>query len=228
MRKSILTVAAVGLVAALVAGGLVASNMGFKLNFALPDTSTTKTGTTVMALPFNQQTNLVDADDLLSDMNAVGGASNVQSVSRLDRSTDGLITYTGTAGANFLLSTTEAFYVTVNPAFNYIIVGSHDPAAALTFYAPGNATPDGVSKTGTNSFSLPYHTTQNNADGLLAEINAVGGGVAGNVAQWDDQVDGLDAYTGTAGNNFTLVPGKGYTVGLTAGSDITGYIPSHF
>jgi hypothetical protein len=181
-----------------------------------------------MALPFNQQTNLVDAAGLLSDMNTVGGASNVKTVARLDRSTDGLITYTGSSGTNFLLNTTEAFYVTVDPAFNYIIVGSHDPAAALTFYAPNSATPDGVSNSGLNTFALPYHTTLTNAAGLLAEINGVGGGVAATVSQWDDQVDGLDAYTGSSGNNFALVPGKGYAVGLQAGADITGYIPSHF
>jgi hypothetical protein len=204
--------------------------MGFKLNFLLQATSggVSLTGTTLMGLPYNPQTNLIDAEDLLQDINLVAGTSVVQSVARFNKATNGLISYTGTAGTNFLLDGVEGFYVTVNPSVNYIIVGSDNPGRQVTFYAPGSSTPDGVSLTGTNSFSWPYHSTLTNADQLMAEINAAPGTTLASVAAFNKVTNGLTSYTGTSGTNFTLVPGQGYLVTLTTGANIFPYVPSHF
>ena len=226
MRKSVFLVAAVGLAAVLVAGGLFASNMGFKLNYLLEGPGTTATGTTLMSLPYNPQTNITDADLLLQDINAVAGGSVVGSVSKWDRSSDGLIFYTGFSGTNFSIVPEESYFVSVNTNVNYIIVGSHNPGLGLTFYGPGSTTPDGVSATGTNSFSYPYHSTLTLAGELITEINAVGGGAVASVSAWDKNSDGLIFYTGFSGTNFALIPGEGYLVAV--GGDVTGYLPSHY
>jgi hypothetical protein len=216
----------VGLAAVLVAGGLFASNMGFKLNFLLEGPGTTATGTTLMAMPYNPQTNITNADTLLQDINAVAGSSVVGSVSKWDRSSDGLIFYTGFSGTNFSIVPEESYFITVSTNVNYIVVGSHNPGLGVTFYGPGSTTPDGVSSTGTNSFSYPYHSTLSLAGELIAEVNAVGGGTVASVSTWDKTTDGLIFYTGFSGTNFGLVPGEGYLV--TVGGDVTGYVPSHY
>jgi len=228
MRKRSFLVAAVGLAAVLIAGGLFASNMGFKLNFLLqsPAVGVSATGTTVMGLPYNPQTNITNADQLLQDINTVAGSSVVASVSQFDRSADGLISYTGFSGTNFAIVPEEAYYVTVSSNVNYIIVGSHNPSLGVTFYGPGSTTPQGVSSTGTNAWSYPYHSTLTIAAELITEINAVGGGQVASVSQWDKTSDGLISYTGFSGTNFALAPGQGYLV--TVDADVAGYIPSHY
>jgi len=229
MRKSSVIAVAVGLAAILVAGGLIASNMGFKLNFLLePPGGSSLTGTTLMAVPYNPQTNLINAEDLIQDINAVAGTTAVQAVGRFNKATNGQVQYTGASGTNFPLDGAEGFYVTVGSTVNYIIVGSHDPSRAVTFYAPGAATPDGVSLTGSNTFSWPYHSTLTNADEMLQEINAVGGGSVASVAQFNKATNGLVQYNGASGTNFGLAPGQAYIVTLNAGGNITGYVPSHY
>ena len=75
MKKRILWVSAAGLVAALVAGGLFASNMGFKLNYLLngPAVGVSASGTAPVGLPYHQQTNIILASDLINDINTVAG-----------------------------------------------------------------------------------------------------------------------------------------------------------
>ena len=96
-------IGALGLAALLVAGGLFASNMGFKLNYQLdgPGVNGSASGTSTLAMPYNQQTNLVVASDLISDINTGAGSTVVDSVSRWLKATDGLETYTGTSGVDF-------------------------------------------------------------------------------------------------------------------------------
>ena len=228
MRKRTILVAAVGLAAVLVAGGLFASNMGFKLNFLLngPAPGVSASGTTVMGLPYNPQTNITNADQLLQDINTVAGSSVVANIAKFDRNQNGLIGYTGFSGTNFPIVPEEAYYVTVGSDVNYIIVGSHNPSLGVTFYGPGSTTPEGISASGTNSWSYPYHSTLTLAAGLITEINAVGGGQVATVATWDKVQNGLIGYTGFSGTNFALVPGEGYLV--TVDADVAGFIPSHY
>ena len=60
MRKRSILVAAVGLVAVVVAGGLFASNMGFKLNYTLvaDQDVNSRSGANTLSLPYNPQTDL--------------------------------------------------------------------------------------------------------------------------------------------------------------------------
>jgi hypothetical protein len=113
-------VTALGLTALLVAGGLMASNMGFKLNYQLSGPGSSNSGTNTLALPYNQQTNLLDAKNLIDDINAAAGSSVVVQVARFLKATDGTESYTGTFGTAFPLVPGQAYTVQVNSTVTYI------------------------------------------------------------------------------------------------------------
>jgi hypothetical protein len=118
MTKRNLTGLAVGLAVLLVAGGLFASNMGFKLNYLMdaPTNNLSKTGQNNLALPFNQQTSLVTASDLRDDINTTAGnPTAVTAISRFIRTDDGFVTYTGASDAtNFTLTPGESYRIQLN------------------------------------------------------------------------------------------------------------------
>lgn len=209
-----------GLVAVLVAGGLFASNMGFKLNYTLNGPSGGSSGTTALALPYNQQTNLIDAEDLIDDINAGAGSSVVASVSRYLNATDGLETYTGLTGVNFSLAPGEGYLLKTTADTNYIVVGSHDPALSVSLSGPAGGS------SGTTLWSFPYHSTAGNAEDLIGEINtAVGSPVVASVSRYLSATDGLETYTGLTGTNFALAPGEGYYVKVNSSAS---WVPSHY
>jgi len=228
MRNRILWASALGVAAVLVAGGIFASNMGFKINQSLegpqPNASTagSSSGTQIIALPFNQQTDLVNAEDVRDDI----GAAQVGSVSRFVRVDDGLEFYTGASGTNFTLTPGDAIYVTISTDASYIAVGSHDPSLSVGLNGPQpNASLAGQSS-GTNGYAYPYHSVSSTAEELINEINAaVGSTVASSVSRYLRVDDGLEFYTGAAGVNFNLVPGDGYLI--TVSSD-SSWVPAHY
>lgn len=223
MRNRAFLVTAVAVAAMLVAGGLFASNMGFKLNYQLQGPGGgSLSGTSTVSLPYNAQTNLNNALDLIQDINAAAGASVVVAVSQFVKTNDGLNSYDGVAGTAFALVPGQGYRVAVNASVNYIIVGSHDPGLVIGFDGPGT----NGSLSGTNSYAYPYHATSANASDLIAEINAAAGaGVVVAVSQFVKSNDGLNSYDGVAGTAFALVPGESYRV--TVNSDVS-FVPSHF
>ena len=206
MRKRALWLLAVGVVAMLVAGGIFASNMGFKLNYSM------LTGTNSLGLPYNAQTNITNAETLIDDIELANPGA-VSSVSRFDTATNGLQTYTGSAGTNFTIVKGEGYLAAVGSDISYIIVGSHDPGYMVNF------------ATGTQIWSYPYHSTLTNAEGLINEIEAVNP-VVSSVSRFDTATNGLQTYTGSAGTNFALTPGEAYHVAV--GAAVNGYVPSHY
>lgn len=118
-KRSFTVVLGFALAAVLVSGGLVASNMGFKLNYpllgpgdAVPGqeqdggATTSVDGTNRVSLPYNRQSGIDTAKALLDDLAADGVSA--QSVTLSLRSTNGLCTYTGAKGSpcstNFTLT----------------------------------------------------------------------------------------------------------------------------
>jgi hypothetical protein len=224
MKKKVVFGLVAALAVLLAAGGLYASNMGFKLNYVLDGQGTNGSlnGTSTIALPFNQQTDLVDSFDLIVD---IGGTTSVANVARWARGSNGFVGYTGTSGAPFALVPAEAYLVQLQasvPSVNYIIVGSHDPGLVVNFDGAGT----NGSLNGTNFYGYPYHSTSTAADDLITEL----GGTASiaNVAQWNRGTNGFVGYTGTSGAPFALVPGKGYLVQLQGGVPSISFVPSHF
>jgi len=224
MKKKVVFGLVAALTVLLVAGGLYASNMGFKLNYVLDGQGSngSATGTNTLALPFNQQTDLIDANDLIVD---IGGTTVVASIQQFNRTTNGFLGYTGVSGTPFPLVSGDAYIVQLQagvPSVNYIVVGSHDPGLVINFDGQGT----NGSATGTNFYGYPYHSTSTAADELITELG--GTAVVASVQQFNRTTNGFLGYTGVSGTPFPLEPGKGYIVQLQAGVPGASFVPSHF
>ena len=220
MNKKVFVVVVGVAMACVMASGLIASNMGFKLNYPLAAVGAgSNSGTNVIALPFNRQSGIDTANALMNDM----VLANVANVQRFLESTDGLETYTGRKGtpaADFPLVAGEGYFVRMNAPIDYIVVGSHDPSLSISLDGPGAG-----SNSGTNFFSAPYHTTSTTALDLM---NDIGFASVQNIQRFLEATDGLETYTGRKGTpapNFNLVPGEAYFIRM--GSTVS-YTPSHF
>jgi len=237
MNKRGLLVLTVGAVALVLASGLFASNMGFKLNLGLdsPGSNGSATGVQDIALPYNQQTSLVTAADLRNDLNATVPGS-VVSIGRFVKQLDALEVYSGGttfpvpgSNVNFNLTPGEGLRLKVSAPLNYIVVGSHDPGLVVILNAPGSS----GSASGQQLFSYPYHSTSATASDLRAEINAQGGGNAVVAIQrYVRTTDVLEVYSGGttfpvpgSNANFALTPGSSYIVKVS--SDVA-FVPSHY
>lgn len=214
---------ALGAVALLVGGVVVASNMGFKLNKTIVGPGVgVASGTQDIGLPFNQQTSLVKASNLRADIIA-SGATGV-SVSRFNPVTDALQVYSGLSVADdFDLVPAEGYRVKVSGGSSYIIVGSHDPGLVVSLDGPGT----NGSASGTQLYSYPYHSTASAASQLRQEIlSQSGGGVSVTVSRFNPATDALKVYSGlSVADDFALTPGESYIIKTSA--DIA-YVPSHY
>jgi hypothetical protein len=205
-----LTVMVVVLAAAvLLTGGLMASNMGFKLNRALLAGSDpgSNSGTQTLGLPYNRQVGIDNASDLYKD---IGTAQNIQGY---NTATDGFVFYSfGTP--DFALEAGKGLFVKVGSNTNYIIVGSHDPSAVIQLESAGAA-----SNSGTNLYAPPYHATAATARALYEEL-----GSAQNIQGYNTANDGYVFYSfGTP--DFNITPGEAYFVKMGA---TVAYSPSHY
>jgi hypothetical protein len=103
------------------AGTLVASNMGFKLNYSLLRQAggVSNSGTNTLALPDNRQTGLNTAKNLLDDI----GLASCNNVQRFIKSNDSFLIYTGRVGApatnNFPLTPGEGYVVSMRTTTTY-------------------------------------------------------------------------------------------------------------
>ena len=110
----------VALAVTLTVGSLVASNMGFKLNYALDNPGgVSKTGLNTISLPDNRQSGLGTAKQLMDDI----GFASVDNVRRFIKSTDTYLIYTGRApnpsANNFSLTPGEGYFVDMRTTAAY-------------------------------------------------------------------------------------------------------------
>lgn len=224
MRKRGYVLAALGLVAVLVAGGLFASNMGFKLNRFMQAAPAAVGGQTTISLPFNQQVGLNTAKDLFADIpNSVNLGRYVPS--------DGFVSefYDGSgASTDFGLNPSqEGYFISVSADTNYIIVGSHAPGVPT--FLDGPPASGGSAVGGQSLAPYPYHAVSQLAKDLRDEINNFVGDPSrvsnvGNYVESDGFVS--EFYDGSgASTNFALVPGKAYFISVSAPTNFTY---SHF
>jgi hypothetical protein len=212
-EKRRMTALAVIVGAAIVAaGGLMASNMGFKLNYPLKAAGAgSKSGRQSIGLPYNRQVGIDTAQDLLEDITA-GGVTGIL-LERWDTLFDASAAYPG--GPNFALEAGAGYVVRVSSNGNYIIVGSDDPGFTVNLKGPAV----GVSKSGRTRYAHPYHGVSDVASELLAEIpNAI------SVERFEPAFDASAVYPGGT-PDFTLIPGQSYVVRVTANSS---FIPAHY
>jgi hypothetical protein len=222
-RKAfVATLTCVGVAALLLAGGLAASNMRFKLNLPLTAAGgSSLSGTNYVALPYNQQVGLVTARDLFVDISAGG---SIQFLNQHVKATDSFASYTFGGGTNppngFNLVPGEAYVAKVGANQNYIIVGSHNPGLSINLVGPG-----GGSLSGTNYYAHPYHGVAANARELFEEI----GGSVQFVNRHVPLTDSFQSYTFGGGTNppngWDLQPGVGLVVKV--GGD-ESFVPAHY
>lgn len=223
-KRSFFGAMAVVAAVALTGSALVASNMGFKLNYGLENDSDgtgPRTGQNSLALPDNRQSGLNTSIDLMNDI----GFASTASVSRYIKATNGFELYTGRKGtpnANFNLASGEAYFVSMSTPVSYIVVGSDDPA--ITYALTPDT--DGTGPiTGQNFFAYNYHQT---AATSIALMNDIGFASTASVARYIKASNGYELYTGRKGSpnaDFPLVPGEGYFVSMSAA---VNYAPSHY
>lgn len=216
-KKTFFGAMAVVTAVALTGSALIASNMGFKLNYTLSQGVGSLSGTNTLALPDNRQTGMADAKNLMDDI-GFAGTTNVQ---KFLKATDTLQVYTGRKGGGtaFALAAGEAYFVRVAAPVNYIVVGSDDPAIAYSLTQLG-----GGSLSGTNFFAYNYHQTATDAKALMDDIGFAN---VTNVQRFLKASDTLQVYTGRKGGGtaFALVPGEGYFVRMATS---VNYTPSHY
>jgi hypothetical protein len=221
-KKTFLGAMTVVTAVALTGTALVASNMGFKLNYSLQQLTggQSLSGTSTLALPDNRQTGLNDAKGLMDDI----GFASVTEVQRFLKASDSLQIYNGRKngpGPNYLLNSGEGYRVKVLTTTNYIVVGSDNPAASYNF----QQLTGGQSLSGTTEFAYNYHQTATDAKAMMDDI---GFASVTEIQRFLKASDSLQIYNGRKngpGPNFLLVPGESYRVKVLT---TTNYIPSHY
>ncbi|HEX4825671.1 MAG TPA: hypothetical protein VFV19_15320 [Candidatus Polarisedimenticolaceae bacterium] len=219
-KKTFFGAMAVVTAVALTGSALVASNMGFKLNYTLSQAGggTSNSGTNTLALPDNRQTGMADAKNLMDDITF----NNVTNIQKFLKATDTLQTYTGRkgTGAVFSLAAGEGYFVKMQTTVNYIVVGSDDPSVAYSLSQAGG----GTSNSGTSFFAYNYHQTAADAKGLMDDIGFAN---VTNVQKFLKATDTLSTYTGRKGTGavFALAPGEAYFVKMQTS---VNYTPSHY
>jgi len=184
---------------------LLASNMGFKLTYAL-----TKVGNAQMnwvSLPYYWGTGAT-ASTVCTDIGA-----NATQVSHWVKATETYEDWLCGSGTDFTIAPGEAIMVKVSTATNWVIVGSHNPSQTVNLQKLGNSQMNWV--------SVPYHTTRTNASGICTDV----GVNATQVSHWVRATEQFEDWLCGSGTDFTITPGEGVMVKV---STATTWTPSHY
>lgn len=223
-KSKMLALTVVAVAAVVLAGGLVASNMGFKLNYVLLGSTDpgSASGTNYVSLPYNPQVGIGNAQELFKDIGAEGGA--VTELQRHLRASNTFEVYKlvpgGVGVTNFVLTPGEGYIFNMaGGAFNYIIVGSHNPAATVTLEGTGV----GGSASGTNYYAHPYHGVAATAKELFLETGAV------EVQSHIRSSNAFAVYKLVPGGvpDFALNPGEANIVNMPNGASLV-FTPAHY
>jgi len=200
-----------GLCGLVLAGRLLASNLGFYLDYSLLGPEDSASGTNWVALPWVPKDDLQTASDLFDDL---GGAALVESVARYVPQTGTMQVYAGAPEGDFPLTPGEGLIVKMKQTVQYKLIGSHDPRIAVTLAGPETA------MNGDNRYAPPYHAKAKTAGAL---IHDVGSTFVGTVTRWIAASDSLQTYDGTTGADFALVPGQSYLLRV---NQTVEYVPT--
>lgn len=210
-KRRVTALVVIATAAIIAAGGLMASNMGFKLNYPLQaqQVGVSATGFQSIGLPYNRQVGIDNASQLKADVEA--GGVLVGSVQKYDILSGQNLPYPPT---DFPLAAGEGYLIGVTTSGSYIIVGSHDPGHNVVLKAQAV----GVSASGFQRYSHPFHGVSSTASELKDELAPE----AASIQKYDILTGQNVPYPPT---DFPLVPGEAYLVGVTA--DKT-FVPAHY
>ena len=213
-----------------VAGGVLASEMGFKITLELDSQSpgVSDAGRHLIALPYRPGIpdyafggGVVTAGDLLRYIN--GGkcvGTPAHAVQKVDPASDGIFSYDGCSGSDFILEPGIAYYLIMRAPADVVINGSHAPGTTIPLLGPGAG-----SATGTTFYAPPYHQVAATARDLFIEI----GPAATAIFRHVPALDAYDVYTFGGGtvppDGWDLKPGEGYIIKTL--SDVT-FMPLHY
>ncbi|NJN64383.1 MAG: hypothetical protein HC882_05520 [Acidobacteria bacterium] len=199
--------AGAAIVAMLVGGTAIASNMGFKF---VPNVGANSFFN--LALPWNQ--NYAQAKDLFDDLSGTVTLSKVNA--------DGTLTnwFSGASTSqNYAITKAEAYIVEAGPSGvnTAVIVGSHDPNYTVSFAAGGFS-----------NAAAPYHQTFTRANQLYNDFGTQLGATAiSNIAKVNTDGTRTIWFAGASSSqNFTLDLGMGVVVEANTGG--SGYVWPHY
>jgi hypothetical protein len=225
-KRNYVFLMALTLAAVLTTGGLLASNMGFKITYTLNGAGSGGwvSGENTLALPFLPQLGITDAATLQGDIQN-DCAVTPAPIQRFDPTSGFRQSWFGgkIGGTNFVIPTgCECYFVQMPAAAacSYVAVGSHDPAKQCTFNGAGVA----GFVIGENPYGVPYHTTALNASDLRGQIPNVSF-----VQRYEPTTGARESWFGAkiGGTNFALAPGECYFIQMAAGVTTT-LTPEHF
>jgi hypothetical protein len=231
-KKNVFVAAALAVCVLATAGGLLASNMGFKLNYQLTGPASVGgagTGKQLFSLPYFRQTGIDNAANLLFDI-GTGSSGPVSNITKYNNVNDTLIVYNGRMSSSpavpFTLAGGEGYLVTMNGNVNYIVVGAHDPSLSVALTGPASV---GGAGTGKQLFAPPYNITSANAAQMLFDIGGGSSGPVSNITKYNKVNDTLIVYNGRMSSSpavpFVLAPGEAYLVTMNGN---VPYIASHY
>jgi hypothetical protein len=203
--KSRMTMLTLGLALALMVAGLVvASNMGFR---HVADFSVTSRDYWV-SVPYKNHYSV--AQDVCEDL----GPSAIL-VSRFDTPAKIRQDWTCPFGSNFPVTPGERLFIRVSAPTTPVISGSHDPELAIPIGGFTVANKD-------HFLSIPYHAVAALADDLCNEI----GPTATVVSRFDTQFGLRQDWVCPLGNNFSIRTGEAVAVRVSAPT--SAFVPDHY
>jgi hypothetical protein len=234
-QRKVAALVVVALAALIATGGLVASNMGFKLNYLLLDATDagSNSGTQSIGLPYNRQVGIDDASELFRDIGLTistcgkNPCNCLDNLQRYDTATDNNQPY-ACATLDFALTPGEGLLVkTLNTlGGDYIVVGSHNPALTINLVSALNA----GSNSGTGRYTHPYHGVSALASELISEMGGCGfvDRIA-NIQKFDPASDNHQPYT-CGLTDYAIEPGQAYLVKTGTGAPASGidFVPAHY
>lgn len=198
-RKAILTL---GLALVLAAGGIAtASNMGFKFVKAYTGGGVTNT----LSLPYFQS-QFTNFNTLFDD---ITGATAVCRINLNESRDCWLGNFTGSPV--IAINTQDGYTVATSAATTQVLVGSHNPALALTLTGGGQ----------TNFKSIPYHMTYTTSRGIYNDITG-----ATSVCRLNPN-ESRDCWLGDFTGSPNWVPTIGIGVIIATAANTT-WVPDHY
>jgi len=194
----------------------VASNMGFKENKQIfAQDGAPQNGRNLVALPFNNP--YVTSQDVCD---AINGNTPACRVVQINAQTGGqLVDTCGGGGAFNLAQRVGVIIDSCTSGTSGIIVGSHAPGVAVSFFAQSPPAPKGF-----NHYPIPFHTTNANMQAVCVDIGLPAG--PGRIVRYNADNGVVTTWSCGAGVSPTLVLGESLIVDSLTGA--VSPVPSHF
>ncbi|OGF62863.1 MAG: hypothetical protein A2Y62_08335 [Candidatus Fischerbacteria bacterium RBG_13_37_8] len=208
-----------------VAAVAIASNMGFKLNYALL-TNTGGNNANWVSIPYFD--NYANANDVCTDINTVDcTAGTATTVTFFDTATNAYTTYACGGKNPPAINAGRAYsvFAAAGSACTWKLVGSHDDSYDST---NGISFTTNTANNNMNWVAIPYHTQSANFNGLCIDINADCANVVTQVTRFDTANNSYVTYACGGKNPPTVNAGDGLGIFVSSAPGAACWHPSHY